>query len=76
MPLRFDPLLLLLVEIADSDQDGSLRRNLGREAGDPRQLRGLRPALSALEQNERKLAERLGSAEVRLGGNVWSLPNG
>jgi ribosomal-protein-alanine N-acetyltransferase len=26
--------------------------------------------------NERKLAERLGSAEVRLGGNVWSLPNG
>jgi ribosomal-protein-alanine N-acetyltransferase len=28
------------------------------------------------EQNERKLAERLGSAEVRLGGTVWSLPNG
>jgi len=25
------------------------------------------------EQNERKLAERLGSAEVRLGGTVWSL---
>ena len=30
----------------------------------------------ALDQNERKLAERLGSAEVRLGGNIWSLPNG
>ena len=30
----------------------------------------------AMDQNERKLAERLGSAEVRLGGNVWSLPNG
>jgi [ribosomal protein S18]-alanine N-acetyltransferase len=29
-----------------------------------------------LESNERKLAERLGSAEVRLGGSVWSLPNG
>jgi ribosomal-protein-alanine N-acetyltransferase len=29
-----------------------------------------------LERNERKLAERLGAAEVRLGGNVWSLPNG
>ena len=27
-------------------------------------------------QNERKLAERLGAAEVRLGGTVWSLPNG
>src|ERR1051326_2295408 len=25
--------------------------------------------------NERKLAERLGSAEVRLGGTVWSLPS-
>ena len=32
--------------------------------------------LSTLEQNERKLAERLGAAEVRLGGTVWSLPNG
>jgi ribosomal-protein-alanine N-acetyltransferase len=31
---------------------------------------------TVLEQNERKLAERLGSAEVRLGGNIWSLPNG
>lgn len=31
--------------------------------------------LSTLEQNERKLAERLGAAEVRLGGNVWSLSN-
>jgi ribosomal-protein-alanine N-acetyltransferase len=31
---------------------------------------------AALDENERKLAERLGSAEVRLGGNVWSLPNG
>jgi [ribosomal protein S18]-alanine N-acetyltransferase len=29
-----------------------------------------------LEQNERKLAERLGAAEVRLGGTVWSLTNG
>jgi [ribosomal protein S18]-alanine N-acetyltransferase len=29
-----------------------------------------------LEANERKLAERLGSAEVRLGGSVWSLANG
>ncbi|HEX8968146.1 MAG TPA: ribosomal protein S18-alanine N-acetyltransferase [Chloroflexota bacterium] len=28
---------------------------------------------SILRQNERKLAERLGSAEVRLGGSVWSL---
>lgn len=27
-------------------------------------------------QNERKLAEHLGAAEVRLGGTVWSLPNG
>jgi ribosomal-protein-alanine N-acetyltransferase len=27
------------------------------------------------ERNERKLAERLGAAEVRLGGNVWSLSN-
>lgn len=31
---------------------------------------------TAMEQNERKLAERLGSAEVRLGNSVWSLPNG
>jgi ribosomal-protein-alanine N-acetyltransferase len=31
---------------------------------------------SAMEQNEHKLAERLGSAEVRLGGSIWSLPNG
>jgi ribosomal-protein-alanine N-acetyltransferase len=30
----------------------------------------------ALDQNERKLADRLGSAEVRLGGSIWSLPNG
>jgi ribosomal-protein-alanine N-acetyltransferase len=27
------------------------------------------------EQNERKLAERLGPAEVRLGGTVWTLSN-
>jgi ribosomal-protein-alanine N-acetyltransferase len=27
-------------------------------------------------QNERKLAERLGAAEVRLGGTVWSLADG
>jgi hypothetical protein len=26
-----------------------------------------------LERNERKLAERVGSAEVRLGGHVWNL---
>jgi ribosomal-protein-alanine N-acetyltransferase len=31
---------------------------------------------AALDQNERKLAERLGSAEVRLGDHIWSLPNG
>jgi ribosomal-protein-alanine N-acetyltransferase len=31
---------------------------------------------AALEQNERKLAERLGSGEVRLGNSIWSLPNG
>jgi ribosomal-protein-alanine N-acetyltransferase len=31
---------------------------------------------STLEQNEIKLAERLGSAEVRLGSTIWSLPNG
>ena len=30
---------------------------------------------TAFEQNEHKLAERLGSAEVRLGGTVWSLPS-
>jgi [ribosomal protein S18]-alanine N-acetyltransferase len=30
----------------------------------------------AMDPNERKLAERLGSAEVRLGNRVWSLPNG
>jgi ribosomal-protein-alanine N-acetyltransferase len=29
--------------------------------------------VSVLEQNERKLAERIGSAEVRLGSRVWSL---
>ena len=29
--------------------------------------------LAALERNERKLAEHLGSAEVRLGSTVWSL---
>jgi len=31
---------------------------------------------AALDRNEQRLAERLGSAEVRLGGNVWSLRNG
>ena len=31
---------------------------------------------AAMEHNEGKLAERLGSAEVRLGGSVWSLSNG
>jgi ribosomal-protein-alanine acetyltransferase len=31
---------------------------------------------AALDQNERKLADRIGSAEVRLGGRVWSLANG
>jgi ribosomal-protein-alanine N-acetyltransferase len=31
---------------------------------------------AALDQNEGKLAERLGSAEVRLGDRIWSLPNG
>jgi len=31
---------------------------------------------AALDQNERKLAERLGSAEVRLGNSIWSLANG
>jgi ribosomal-protein-alanine N-acetyltransferase len=31
---------------------------------------------TAFAQNERKLAERLGAAEVRLGGTVWSLANG
>jgi ribosomal-protein-alanine N-acetyltransferase len=29
---------------------------------------------TALDQNERRLAERLGSGEVRLGGSIWSLP--
>jgi ribosomal-protein-alanine acetyltransferase len=32
--------------------------------------------LSAMEHHERKLAERLGSAEVRLGDRVWSLSDG
>jgi ribosomal-protein-alanine N-acetyltransferase len=32
--------------------------------------------LTAMEHHERKLAERLGSAEVRLGDRVWSLSNG
>jgi ribosomal-protein-alanine N-acetyltransferase len=32
--------------------------------------------LSAMEHHERKLAERLGSAEVRLGDRIWSLSNG
>jgi ribosomal-protein-alanine N-acetyltransferase len=31
---------------------------------------------AAMDENERKLAERLGAAEVRLGNRVWSLPNG
>jgi len=31
--------------------------------------------LAAFEQNEHKLGGRLGAAEVRLGGSVWSLPN-
>jgi ribosomal-protein-alanine N-acetyltransferase len=31
---------------------------------------------NALDENERKLGGHLGSAEVRLGGKVWSLPNG
>jgi [ribosomal protein S18]-alanine N-acetyltransferase len=30
---------------------------------------------AALDQNERKLADRVGSAEVRLGSRVWNLPN-
>jgi len=29
--------------------------------------------LTTIDQNERRLAERLGAAEVRLGGTVWSL---
>jgi ribosomal-protein-alanine N-acetyltransferase len=29
--------------------------------------------MTALDRNERKLAEHIGSAEVRLGSNVWSL---
>jgi ribosomal-protein-alanine N-acetyltransferase len=32
--------------------------------------------LGALERNERKLAEHIGSAEVRLGNTVWSLARG
>ncbi len=32
--------------------------------------------LSAMEHHERKLAERLGAVEVRLGDRVWSLSNG
>ena len=31
---------------------------------------------TTFDNNDRKLAERLGSAEVRLGGSVWSLPSG
>src|ERR1041384_6144406 len=31
---------------------------------------------ATFDKNEHKLAERLGSAEVRLGGTGWSLPNG
>jgi ribosomal-protein-alanine acetyltransferase len=31
---------------------------------------------AALDQNEQRLGERLGSAEVRLGGGIWSLPGG
>jgi [ribosomal protein S18]-alanine N-acetyltransferase len=31
---------------------------------------------TTFDKNEHKLAERLGAAEVRLGGTVWSLPNG
>jgi ribosomal-protein-alanine N-acetyltransferase len=30
---------------------------------------------STFDRNEHKLAERLGPAEVRLGGTIWSLPN-
>ncbi len=29
--------------------------------------------LTTMDQNERRLAERLGAAEVRLGGTTWSL---
>ncbi len=32
--------------------------------------------LSAMQHHERKLADRLGAAEVRLGDRVWSLSNG
>jgi len=32
--------------------------------------------LASLDQNERKLAERLGGAEMRLGDSIWSLPGG
>jgi [ribosomal protein S18]-alanine N-acetyltransferase len=31
---------------------------------------------TALDQNERRLSDRLGPAEVRLGGSIWSLPDG
>jgi ribosomal-protein-alanine N-acetyltransferase len=31
---------------------------------------------AALDTNERKLADRLGAAEVRLGDSIWSLSNG
>jgi ribosomal-protein-alanine N-acetyltransferase len=31
---------------------------------------------TAMDENERKLGDRLGAAEVRLGNSVWSLPNG
>jgi ribosomal-protein-alanine N-acetyltransferase len=31
---------------------------------------------ATLNENEHKLADRLGFAEVRLGGSIWSLPNG
>jgi [ribosomal protein S18]-alanine N-acetyltransferase len=31
---------------------------------------------AAVAQNERRLGERLGAAEVRLGNSIWSLPNG
>jgi ribosomal-protein-alanine N-acetyltransferase len=31
---------------------------------------------ATFDQNEHKLADRLGAAEVRLGGTIWSLPHG
>ena len=31
---------------------------------------------SAFEENERKLGQRLGPSEVRLGGTTWSLSDG